>query len=224
MRASVSSSNNCSGIEQLEELTMELQLSDNGRYSPQPSHQQRGSSSNNQSILGVMKNFIEAVNDMDETVLIPSRLMDMQPDTTTNSTTTTKDSTKPTTTTSEGSKNSVVSSTQPPPNLHAYYTMLKAVKTELVRGPSQSDDDEDNLSDLDNASDSGTEELIVEGAPESPDQKQLSQATARAFREHLNGLFNVLEQLTGMTQSLTSKYQTELGDHQSCIRPKAFSM
>lgn len=220
MRASVSNSN-CPGIEQLEELTMELQLSDNGgRYSPQPSHQQRGSSNINQSILGVMKNFIEAVNDMDETVLIPSRLMDMQPDVTT-----TKDSTKPTTATSEESKNSVVSSTQPPPNLHAYYTMLKAVKTELVRGPSQSDDDEDNLSeDLDNASDSGTEELVTEGAPESPDQKQLSQATARAFREHLNGLFNVLEQLTGMTQSLTSKYQTELGDHQSCIRPKAFSM
>lgn len=203
---------------------MELQLSDNGgRYSPQPSHQQRGSSSNNQSILGVMKNFIEAVNDMDETVLIPSRLMDMQPDVTT----TKESTTKPTTATSvEESKNSaVVSSTQPPPNLHAYYTMLKAVKTELVRGPSQSDDDEDNISeDLDNASDSGTEELVVEGASESPDQKQLSQATARAFREHLNGLFNVLEQLTGMTQSLTSKYQTELGDHQSCIRPKAFSM
>ncbi|XP_072034316.1 mid1-interacting protein 1A-like [Amphiura filiformis] len=162
-----------------------------------------------------MKNFIDAVNDMDETVLIPSRLMDMQSDSTTPSPVSREDQT-----TEDLPLVPSSTSQEQQPSLHAYYSMLKAVKTELVRGPSSDDEDDEGLF-MDSGSEDGTTDEN-NSFPKS-DQK-LEKATAKAFREHLHGLFTVLEQLTDMSKTLTTKYQEELGDNQSCIRPKAFSM
>ena len=184
---------------QLLEEMMELTLSDNDTKTHQP----------NQSILGVMKTFIDTVNDMDETVLIPSRLMDMHPDSSTP---------MGEQCLTNGGDLPLVPSQENLPSLHAYYSMLKAVKTELIRGPSTSSDDED-----DEGLDSGSEDGST--TTELSSDHKLQQATAKAFREHLHGLFTVLEQLTDMSKTLTTKYQRELGDNQSCmIRPKAFSM
>ncbi len=179
---------------------MELSLADNERMS---------TSRSNQSILGVMKGFIDAVNEMDETVLIPSLLMDMQvepsavalPETTT---------TTSSTTTRPEKDLSVIPSicNQDSVNLHTCYAMLKAVKSELIRGStpsSEAEEDEEipSLIGADNRS------------------RTLEAATARAFREHLLGLFGVLQQLTDVSKKLTGKYQEELGDYQSCFKPKS---
>jgi len=141
---------------------------------------------------------------MDETVLIPSRLMDMQVD----SNALALHQQNPTTQTA-GQDLAVIPAncSQDLVSLHACYSMLKAVKSELIRGPvSEAEEDSDKEN---------------EGATTS--NRSLEEATARAFREHLIGLFGVLQQLTNVSKKLTSKYQEELGDYQSCFKPKAAS-
>lgn len=165
---------------------------------------------NAHSILGIMKNFIDSVNEMDETVLIPSRLMDI------------KMGNSESMLMANGSHDyedlsmSVIptslrdSSSKPMPHdevsLHTYYAMLKAVKQELARGPM-------------------SEELVAE-EDESLDAEstRLQRATARAFREHLRGLFSILSHLTSVSKHLMTTYQQETGDQQSCLKPKTFTV
>ncbi|XP_038049932.1 mid1-interacting protein 1-B-like [Patiria miniata] len=179
---------------------MELNLADNERMSPNHS---------NHSILGVMKGFIDAVNEMDETVLIPSRLMDMQVEPNTLALQQTTGDTSPTT----KADLAVIPANcaQDSVSLHACYAMLKAVKSELIRGPIS---EEERLA----AEEDADKENI--GADSN---RSLEEATARAFREHLIGLFSVLQQLTNVSKKLTTKYQEELGDYQSCFKPKSSS-
>lgn len=128
-----------------------------------------------QSLLSAMNRFVHAVNDMDETIMIPSRLKDMpsgevhQP--------------------KNGSTQAVISPAQNT-DLYTFYSMLNAVKTELVRGPKSETEEEE------------TEQ----------DQDDLSRHTAQMFRHHLRGLFTVLSQLTDTAQKLTKRYQEEVGD------------
>jgi len=74
-------------------------------------------------------------------------------------------------------------------DLYSFYTMLNAIKTELVRGEQETREDGDMIHEDEHA-------------------KQ----TAAVFRHHLRGLFNVLKQLTDTANSLTSRYTEELGD------------
>ena len=122
-----------------------------------------------------MNKFVTAVNDMDDTIMIPSRLRDI-----------------PVSEMQEqknGNNQQAVVSSQNN-DLYTFYSMLNAVKTELVRGPRpESEEDE----------------------PESP-QDDISRQTAESFRHHLKGLFSVLSQLTDSAQKLTKRYQEEVGD------------
>lgn len=178
-------------------MMMELQQRDNEKAPP------------SQSILGIMKNFIDSVNEMDETVLIPSRLMDINMDNCGSMLMDNDDSTRtsmsviPTSTSALPSSTKEVSNDQV--SLHTYYSMLKAVKRELARGPVN----ESELSELED------ETLDEESA-------RLQAETARAFREHLRGLFSILSHLTDVSKHLTTIYQQETGDHQSCLKPKSF--
>jgi len=171
---------------------MELQRTDNEKAPPA------------QSILGIMKNFIDSVNEMDETVLIPSRLMDISME---NCESMLDDEsrnmsvipTSTTTSTTTPSSNEQVS-------LHTYYSMLKAVKRELARGPVG----ESELNEMED------ESLDEESA-------RLQAQTARAFREHLRGLFSILSHLTNVSKHLMTIYQEETGDqHTTCLKPKSF--
>ena len=179
---------------------MELQRTDNEKAPPA------------QSILGIMKNFIDSVNEMDETVLIPSRLMDIKMDncdsmleTNANGDVVSNLSVIPTATSLTNGTTPTTMSSEPV-SLHTYYAMLKAVRTELARGPM-------------------TEEEINAEEDETslnPESARLQADTARAFREHLRGLFSTLTHLTNVSKQLTNIYQKETGDHQSCLKPKSF--
>ncbi|XP_014663939.1 PREDICTED: mid1-interacting protein 1-B-like [Priapulus caudatus] len=143
------------------------------------------------SLLVAMNVFVQAVDNMDNAIMVPRRLMDM-----------------PTASTSEAGHggdltcdtniinghdelnnniNIANSKLKSPGDLYGVYSMLKTVKRELVRGPT-SDDDEDELVD------------------EQP--KKIT----RVFRQHLNGLFTVLNQLTDAAEILQGRYQEELDD------------
>ena len=134
-----------------------------------------------QSLLTAMNNFVSAVDEMDGAVMIPCRLQDMRMATT------------PSLDTGKAvipfdSNNSKTDS-----DLYTYYTMLNAVKTELVRGPR-------------------SEEEEMEEENECTEQDEISKNTAKMFRHHLRGLFNVLKQMTDTADYLRGRYQEDVGD------------
>lgn len=131
--------------------------------------------SSTQSLLSAMNRFVHAVNDMDDTIMIPSRLRDIPVD--------------EMPTPKNGNKTQAVVPSQNT-DLYTFYSMLNAVKTELVRGP-KSEAEEDEA---------------------EPSQDDISRHTAEMFRHHLKGLFTVLSQLTDTAQKLTKRYQEEVGD------------
>lgn len=174
-----------------------------------------------QSVLSAMDRFVLAVDNMNETVMVPSRLMDMSAD------------------------NKI--STTPSIDLHAFYTMLNTVKTELIWGMGCGENLDNNKKDrrllttssssnsllMTNAGSNTTtpmasrrlstvsslslseSETDTESCSESDSGLESfedhSLTVARNFRYHLNGLYGVLQQLTDTADILTCKYQEEVG-------------
>lgn len=157
------------------------------------------------SILETMKSFIGAVEDMNETVLIPSRLRDMPaPQLAAQS--------KPAPDANNFSQKEILAVSADSKNgndisLYSHYAILKALRTELVSGPT------------------AEEELSTEQDGEDDiANKKLQIATARLFRHHLNGVVNTMQQLTLMCDRVTTQYRSEFDDKESYLKPKAFSM
>lgn len=164
-----------------------------------------------QSLMTAMSKFVQAVDNMDDAVMIPSKLRDM-------------DSAEAIPTASEcihtpkiipqngglmshnggrtsppitpvPTKSHALIPTQPSDgrstDLYDFYTMLNAVKHELVSGPQEETNEEED---------------------ETSEQNQMAKKTAKQFRHHLRGLFGVLHQLTDTADAVTSRYQETVGD------------
>ncbi|KRX16311.1 Mid1-interacting protein 1A [Trichinella nelsoni] len=133
------------------------------------------------SIVKALDNFLTAVQRMKDTVMVPSRLIDM--------------------TTSVGELREALNSPQEPnalvaiPSnmvtssfpLYSFYQMLQMIRNQLVSGPEADDA---------NSDENGADEQC----------RHLS----HAFQQHLQGLFSVLRQLTDTANYLTKRYQDEL--------------
>ncbi|XP_054268681.1 uncharacterized protein LOC128990775 [Macrosteles quadrilineatus] len=185
----------------------------------------------NQSVMKAIETFVEAVQEMDQTILVPSRLMDMQ--------------------VGDGSdvcKLQVARRSDCEPvdktNLHSLYNLVNCVKKELLWSSTESRQDEEarealrvqpytvtpshkghirrpstasmastnstasTLSDTD--SEAGLEnDSGVEGETEST-KPTYTQTVEDSFRRHLYGLQRCLEQMTEAAGYLTKRYQNEL--------------
>lgn len=176
-----------------------------------------------QSVLSAMDRFVLAVDNMNETVMVPSRLMDMSAD------------------------NNKISPSPQSVDLHAFYTMLNSVKTELLWGMGCGQNLDNNKKDRRLTTSSSSNSLLManngssttttpiasrrmstvsslslsesetdtESCSESDSGLEsfddYSSTVARNFRYHLNGLYGVLQQLTDTADILTCKYQEEVG-------------
>lgn len=134
-----------------------------------------------QSLLTVLNKFVQAVNVMDDTVMIPSRLKDME----------------------MGSKNpeireennnmALMPIMNPGTDLYSFYKLLNSIKKEIISG-----------------SPGAVEEKAVTSSDSEDDtSNDSSNQTAELFRHHLQGLYNVMDQLTNTAKALTDKYETE---------------
>ncbi|XP_064614908.1 mid1-interacting protein 1-B-like [Liolophura sinensis] len=151
-----------------------------------------------QSIIKALNSFVKAVNVMDQTVMIPSRLRDM--DVTVNLK-------------SDGMKIPVENNNElailpaggsQHANLYGFYTMLHAIKHELVSG-GRIDDSEDGAHE-------GGVGGLGEDSGESVDSEDSdSRPTAAAFRHHLTSLLGMLRQMTATANYLTTRYEHDLG-------------
>jgi len=181
-----------------------------------------------QSIMKAMEKFVQAVQEMDETILVPSRLMDLQVGDG-------GDTIGLKTTSKRGEKDGLSTT-----DLYRLYTMVNCVKNELLWGAegSHSTYDEEplsppvttkghvrrpstasvastqsagsNLSDTDsetgNENDSG-----IEAEGEGPPKSDYTLKIEESFRRHLYGLQRSLKQMTEAATYLTKRYQSDIG-------------
>ena len=135
-----------------------------------------------QSLLTVLNKFVQAVNVMDETVMIPSRLKDMEMES----------AVKNPEIKEENNNMAIVPIINPGTDLYSFYKMLNTIKKELISGKP------------------GEEEQAVTSSDSEDDSAEdSSKQTAELFRHHLQGLFSVMNQLTNTAKALTDKYESE---------------
>jgi len=169
------------------------------------------------SILNAMEKFVKTVNAMDDTVLVPCRLMDLK--------------------LSDGEEKSAASGRRRDPlaseDLFALFNMLNAAKMELLWGRDLGEERKESPptkkghvrrpSTASTAStSSGTSlpsdtesEAGVEGSEDSgveaEECEDVGARTATDFKRHLMGLRRALAGLTEAASSLTQRYQADVG-------------
>ncbi|XP_005995320.1 mid1-interacting protein 1A [Latimeria chalumnae] len=145
--------------------------------------------SNNQkhSLINAMNRFIGAVNNMDQTVMVPSLLRDVP----------LEDAAKDDVQVHNSSSNETASYYPDLGDMYSYYVLLKSIRNDIEWGVLQGEDrkkDKVTTMDISRREDlDGDEDL----------EKQ--------FRYHLSGLHNVLTKLTRKANTLTNRYKQEIG-------------
>lgn len=181
--------------------------------------QQESFACSQQSILSAMDRFVKAVNNMDSTVLVPSKLRDM-----------------------DLSCSKLTKVPVPPvlthTDLHSFYLMLNDVKKELLWGPVSQHNvtttltpfngrssppelkhmrqpSDDSLGSLGSTASSSASDQDTDSEVDSlmTDKDSVDEHTshlATAFRHHLQGLHTILHQLANSADYLSSRYQEDI--------------
>jgi hypothetical protein len=146
-----------------------------------------------QSLLTALNRFVTAVNAMDEVVMIPSRLRDLE---TAPVPFATQDSNNNSSTNS--SQAVAIPSNHTGMDLYRCYSMLHAIRDQIIDGPRPEED----------------EQTAENGGDDDDDETTASRKTANMFRYHLRGLFGLLHQLTNTAQYLGSRYERDVSQSQ----------
>ncbi|KAJ1118946.1 hypothetical protein NDU88_007133 [Pleurodeles waltl] len=148
------------------------------------------------SLFNAMNRFIGAVNNMDQTVMVPSLLRDVPLDSEEE----------------DGGKDTVQHHhtaaryfTAPRRDMHSYYVLLKSIRNDIEWGVLQGEDrlKKDKLA----VNGPGVEGGRPEDQPEAEEEEDLQQQ----FHFHLCGLHTVLAKLTRKAHVLTNRYKEEIG-------------
>lgn len=191
----------------------------------------------NQSILNAMEKFVKSVNIMDETILVPCRLMDLKVGDA-------QDVTEETSTKKHGqnAKRENIKDLLSSADLFDLFNMLNSVKVDLLWAQSNGENVPEKIEQQPNSkpvqtkghnrrpstvsmastnsaasvisdseSDTGNENDSGIEAEEPVENKDPTQMIANNFRRHLNGLYTSLQQLTDAANYLTKRYQHDVG-------------
>lgn len=140
------------------------------------------------SLLIALKKFVGAVEVMDETVMVPSRLKDMEV------------SVLNRPVISESNNNCAsLPNVQPGANLYSFYKVLNKLQKEIVSGQPRELDDVDDLDSTDSSDDN------------SENSDPSAEKSAANFKYHLQGLFSSLNQMTDTAKFLTNTYEAGVG-------------
>jgi hypothetical protein len=144
-----------------------------------------------QSLLSAINRFVQAVDAMDDVVMIPCRLRDIPVETV--STPNVRE---------ENNNKAVISTSHLNGDLYHFYVMLHAIRSEIIAGPKSLE--QENM-------DNFTEDKFNENDPINENARK----TAALFRHHLRGLFGLLHQMTETSQVLSSRYEKEVSSAQT---------
>ncbi|CAL1547206.1 unnamed protein product [Lymnaea stagnalis] len=147
-----------------------------------------------QSLLTAINRFVQAVDLMDDTVMIPCRLRDIP-----------VESIPVPCIEEENNNKAVIPAIPVSGDLYHFYAMLHAIRSEITAGPLPNLNDEEQNDNTDDSVDG--DDPIGENA----------RKTAAAFRYHLRGLFGLLHQMTETAKFLSSRYEREVTSTQNGI-------
>lgn len=148
------------------------------------------------SLFNAMNRFIGAVNNMDQTVMVPSLLRDVPLDSEE------EDDDKGTL---QHHHTAAAYFTAPRRDMHSYYVLLKSIRNDIEWGVLQGE--ERHKKDKLATSGPGVEGGRPEDQPEAEQEEDLQQQ----FHYHLCGLHSVLAKLTRKAHLLTNRYKEEIG-------------
>uniref|UniRef100_A0A0B7BEH6 Mid1-interacting protein 1 n=1 Tax=Arion vulgaris TaxID=1028688 RepID=A0A0B7BEH6_9EUPU len=147
-----------------------------------------------QSLLSAINRFVQAVDAMDDVVMIPCRLRDIP-----------VDSVAVPNVREVNNNKAVIPAANLNGDLYNFYVMLHAIRSEIIAGP-KTYDDERNI-------DNFTDDTFNEADPISENARK----TAASFRYHLRGLFGLLHQMTETAKFLSSRYEKEITSTQTDV-------
>nr|CAD7459976.1 unnamed protein product [Timema tahoe] len=190
----------------------------------------------NRSVMNAIEKFVKAVNEMNDTILVPCRLIDLHVGDDTDTLVSSFNLFKPPLCSNNGKHSSNV----PGMNLFGLYTMINEVRNQLIWGQSTSSKNEAKHKSITPVSSSSSISSNTKGHARTPssasmastssatsisdvdidtgneiDSKtdsddsplDLPQLISEDFTQHLQGLYHSLEQLTEVALYLTSRYQ-----------------
>jgi hypothetical protein len=146
-----------------------------------------------QSLLMAINRFVQAVDTMDDTVMIPCRLRDMQVDSV------------PAIEDNNNNTKAVIPAHPLNGDLYHFYAMLHALRSEISAGTASSIAEEEVCDNEESTN--NNEDPVHESA----------RKTAASFRYHLKGLFGLLHQMTETAKYLSSRYEKEVTSAQNGI-------
>ncbi|XP_038155603.1 mid1-interacting protein 1A-like [Cyprinodon tularosa] len=157
---------------------------------------QQLSESTNQknSLLNAMNRFIGAVNDMDQTILLPSMLRDVPLE--------------------EEREMGGLKSDEDEGDMYSYYELLKSIRSDMEWGSRYACADESRKESMkitrSHSSASTCSSAYSLSCSEEEDECE-DEDLKKQFQFHLTGLQGVLSKLTEQANSLTKRYKQEIG-------------
>lgn len=136
------------------------------------------------SLFNAMNRFIGAVNNMDQTVMVPSLLRDVPVD---------EKEMKTVRTAGNGTSTYF----QDVGDMHSYYVLLKSIRNDIEWGILQGDE--------------RRKEKVGVTALDISTLESDDEDLEKQFHYHMNGLHTVLSKLTRKANTLTNRYKQEIG-------------
>lgn len=154
---------------------------------------QLGESSNQKnSLLNAMNRFIGAVNNMDQTVMVPSLLRDVPLD--------------------EDRDMSSLKSDVDEGDMYSYYELLKSIRRDIEWGVRRASADDRRAESVQLARRfSSASTSSSASSASSEEEEEEDEDLQKQFQYHLTGLQGVLSKLTLQANSLTKRYKQEVG-------------
>lgn len=144
------------------------------------------------NLFNAMNRFIGAVNNMDQTVMVPSLLRDVPVD--------------------EDSEMSSLKSDLDEGDMYSYYQLLKSIRRDIEWGVRCAAADERRKeSMMITRTNSSASTSSSSSAASSEDDEEEDEDLEKQFQFHLTGLQGVLSKLTQQANCLTKRYKKEVG-------------
>lgn len=144
------------------------------------------------NLFNAMNRFIGAVNNMDQTVMVPSLLRDVPVD--------------------EDSEMSSLKSDLDEGDMYSYYQLLKSIRRDIEWGVRCAAADERRKeSMMITRTNSSASTSSSSSSASSEDDEEEDEDLEKQFQFHLTGLQGVLSKLTQQANCLTKRYKKEVG-------------
>lgn len=143
------------------------------------------------SLFNAMNRFIGAVNNMDQTIMVPSLLRDVPLD--------------------EDRELSSLKSDEDEGDMYSYYQLLKSIRTDIEWGVRCAAADERRKESMTITRVNSSASISSSASSSSEEEDEEDEDLEKQFQFHLTGLQGVLGKLTLQANCLTKRYKQEIG-------------